>query len=149
MSCVTICLTGRHAGSITSVPLGRMAMTQELSMSPRPGIHGHALTVYVGNGGFSLRRIAACRHLLAEFPEEAACWRQTGANEDMFFAVFGQLSRQFALPTLRVAAQFYLGDALAAHPMPCVRGSCRWRSTAIANTTLISSLTPSCPPLLV
>jgi hypothetical protein len=75
-------------------------------MSSQPGIHGHALTVYVGNGGFSLRRIAACRHLLAEFPEEAAWWRQTGDNEDMFFAVFGQLSRQFALPTLRLAAEF-------------------------------------------
>ena len=42
----------------------------ELSMSPRPGIHGHVLKAYVGNGGFSLRRIAACRHLLAEFREE-------------------------------------------------------------------------------
>ena len=32
-----------------------------LSMSHRPGIYGHTVTAYVGNGGFSLRRIAACR----------------------------------------------------------------------------------------
>ena len=77
-----------------------------LNMSPRPGIHGHVLKAYVGNGGFSLRRIAACRHLLAEFREEVAWWRENGRAEDMFFAVFGQLSQQFVLPNLRVAAAF-------------------------------------------
>ena len=69
MSCVTICRTGCHAGSITSGPLGRMVIPRA-DMSPRPGIYGHELRAYVGNGGFSLRRIAACRRLLAEFPEE-------------------------------------------------------------------------------
>ena len=80
--------------------------TFELSMSPQPGIHGHVLRVYVGNGGFSLRRIAACRQLLAEFPEEVTWFRQNGRGEDQFFAAFGQLSQQFVLPTLRVAADF-------------------------------------------
>jgi uncharacterized protein DUF5672 len=76
-----------------------------LNMSHRPGIHGHSVTVYVGNGGFSLRRIAACRQLLAEFTEEAA-WFGENQNEDIFFAIFGQFSQQFTLPSLRVAAAF-------------------------------------------
>jgi hypothetical protein len=77
-----------------------------LSMSVRPGIHGHTLKAYVGNGGFSLRRIAACRQLLAEFPEEVVSSREKGWEEDMFFGVFGQLSQQFVLPNMRVAAAF-------------------------------------------
>ena len=67
---------------------------------------GMTLKAYVGNGGFSLRRIAACRQLLAEFPEEVAWFSETGRAEDMFFGVFGQLSQQFVLPNLRVAADF-------------------------------------------
>ena len=77
-----------------------------LSMSHKPGIHGHTVTAYVGNGGFSLRRIAACRQLLAEFAEEAAWFRKTGQAEDMFFSLFGPFSQQFTLPSLRVAAAF-------------------------------------------
>jgi hypothetical protein len=77
-----------------------------LSMSHKPGIHGYTVTVYVGNGGFSLRRIAACRQLLAEFAEEAAWFRKYENAEDTFFAIFGQLSQQFTLPSLRVAAAF-------------------------------------------
>jgi hypothetical protein len=77
-----------------------------LRMSHRHGIHGHTVTAYVGNGGFSLRRIAACRQLLAEFAEEAAWFRKHNDNEDMFFAVFGQFSQQFTLPNLRVAGAF-------------------------------------------
>ena len=78
----------------------------ELNMSARPGIHGCTVRGYVGNGGFSLRRIAACRHLLAEFPEEVARWSEKGWAEDMFFGMFGQFSQQFVLPNLRVAAAF-------------------------------------------
>jgi Uncharacterised nucleotidyltransferase/Protein of unknown function (DUF5672) len=77
-----------------------------LNMSRKPGIHGHLVTAYVGNGGFSLRRIAACRQLLAEFAEEAAWFRMHRWNEDVFFASFGQFSQQFTLPSLRVAAAF-------------------------------------------
>jgi hypothetical protein len=83
-----------------------MGLEYVLSMSPKPGIHGHPVTAYVGNGGFSLRRIAACRQLLAEFAEEAAWFRTYNNNEDMFFAVFGQFSQQFTLPNLRVAGAF-------------------------------------------
>jgi hypothetical protein len=83
-----------------------MGLEEVLSMSHKPGIHGHAVTAYVGNGGFSLRRIAACRQLLAEFAEEAAWFRKNGHAEDMFFALFGQFSQQFTLPSLRVAAAF-------------------------------------------
>jgi hypothetical protein len=83
-----------------------MGLELVLSMSQRPGIHGHAVTAYVGNGGFSLRRIAACRQLLAEFAEEAAWLRMHRWNEDVFFAFFGQFSQEFTLPSLRVAAAF-------------------------------------------
>jgi hypothetical protein len=76
-----------------------------LSMSHKPGIHGHPVTAYVGNGGFSLRRIAGCRQLLAEFAEEAS-WFGKHEAEDSFFAIFGQFSQQFTLPSLRVAAAF-------------------------------------------
>jgi Uncharacterised nucleotidyltransferase/Protein of unknown function (DUF5672) len=82
-----------------------MGLEYVLTMSQKPGIHGHPVTAYVGNGGFSLRRIAACRHLLAEFAEEAAWFRKNGP-EDTFFAIFGQFSQQFTLPSLRVAAAF-------------------------------------------
>jgi Protein of unknown function (DUF5672)/Uncharacterised nucleotidyltransferase len=82
-----------------------MGLEYALNMSDKPGIRGCTLTAYVGNGGFSLRRIAACRQLLAEFAEEAA-WFRKNESEDIFFAVFGQLSKQFALPSLRAAAAF-------------------------------------------
>jgi Uncharacterised nucleotidyltransferase/Protein of unknown function (DUF5672) len=83
-------------------PTGR---EHDLSMSRKPGIRWYTVTAYVGNGGFSLRRIAACRQLLAEFAEEAAWFRKHG-GEDYFFACFGQFSQQFVLPSLRVAAAF-------------------------------------------
>jgi hypothetical protein len=83
-------------------PMGR---EHDLSMSRKPGIRWYTVTAYVGNGGFSLRRIAACRQLLAEFAEEAAWFRKHG-GEDNFFACFGQFSQQFILPSLRVAAAF-------------------------------------------
>jgi hypothetical protein len=82
-----------------------MGLEYVLYMSHKPGIQGCPVTAYVGNGGFSLRRISACRQLLAEFAEEAAWYRKNEA-EDTFFAVFGQLSQQFTLPSLRVAAAF-------------------------------------------
>ena len=115
--CVTICRTGCHAGSITSARRGRMDMRFVLSMSHRPGIHGHAFTAYVGNGGFSLRRIAACRQLLAEFAEEAAWFREHGWGEDLFFGLFGQLSERFVLPTCG-GCRVCLGNRIAAHACP-------------------------------
>jgi hypothetical protein len=84
-------------------PMGHEA---ELSMSRKPDIREYTVTSYVGNGGFSLRRVAACRQLLAEFAEEAAWFRKHHGPEDMFFASFGQVSQQFILPSLRVAAAF-------------------------------------------
>jgi Uncharacterised nucleotidyltransferase/Protein of unknown function (DUF5672) len=77
-----------------------------LSISSRPSPYGDTLRAYVGNGGFSLRRIAACRQLLAEFPEEVAWFSEKGWAEDMFFGVFGQFSQYFVLPNQRVAATF-------------------------------------------
>jgi hypothetical protein len=78
----------------------------DLSMSRKPDIREYTITAYVGNGGFSLRRIAACRQLLAEFAEEAAWFRTHQVSEDLFFASLGQFSQQFILPRLRVAAAF-------------------------------------------
>ena len=80
--------------------------TYGLHMSPRPGIHSHELRAYVGNGGFSLRRVVACRRLFAEFPEEVTWWSKQGEAEDLFFAMFGQFSQRFVLPNLRMAAAF-------------------------------------------
>lgn len=70
--------------------------------------HGarQSLRAYVGNGGFSLRRVDACRALLAEFPESADAYREVGANEDLFFATFGLASETFRLPNPVVAARF-------------------------------------------
>ena len=104
-----------------------------------PGIHGHTVTAYVGNGGFSLRRIAACRQLLAEFAEEAAWFGKR--IEDMFFALFGQFSQQFTLLSLRGRRVCLGGDCRAC--TLSVRGSCRWRSTPTTSTTLNSSSAPS------
>jgi hypothetical protein len=69
---------------------------------------GHHRKVYakVGNGGFSLRRIAACLDLLAEFPDGLTLFRRSGSSEDLFFSVLGSLSTRFVLPGEMVAAQF-------------------------------------------
>ena len=90
----------------------------ELSMSPRPGIHGHALRAYVGNGGFSLRRIAACRQLLAEFPEEAAWFSENGRAEDMFFACVRPAFATVCPPQSASGRRFCLGGVIAAHACP-------------------------------
>ena len=92
-----------------------MGIESVLRMSHKPGIHGHTVTAYVGNGGFSLRRIAACRQLLAEFAEEAAWFRKHDNSEDMFFAVFGQFSQQFTLPKSARGCRVRLGVEITAH----------------------------------
>lgn len=70
------------------------------------GDHAKTVTAMVGNGGLSLRRIQKCRALLHEFPQALDMFRRTGSSEDIFFAVMGQLSRDFVLPNERVAAKF-------------------------------------------
>jgi Protein of unknown function (DUF5672) len=82
------------------------AYTMPLDFSPRQGLRDITHVTYVGNGGFSLRRVAACRQLFAEFESERETCHRLGVAEDMFFAHFGYLSRHFRMPNLRVASDF-------------------------------------------
>lgn len=63
-------------------------------------------TAFVGNGGFSLRRNAACIELLNEFPDVRDQWSLAGHAEDLFFSFLGNLSQQFRIPNLMTAAHF-------------------------------------------
>lgn len=62
--------------------------------------------VFVGNGGFSLRRRQACLDLINEHPELVEWFKTTGSNEDLFFALIGSLSEDFRLPNQFVASKF-------------------------------------------
>jgi hypothetical protein len=62
----------------------------------------------VGNGGFSLRRIRACRDLLDEFPQALQVFQRSGSSEDLFFAILGSLSTRFVLPNEMTASRFSL-----------------------------------------
>ncbi len=64
------------------------------------------LKVCVGNGGFSLRRVAKCAALLAEFPESVLDFSYAGANEDVFFSLMGALSAHFIIPNEITASRF-------------------------------------------
>lgn len=69
---------------------------------------GQQVRARVGNGGLSLRRNRQCMALLEEFPQARALFSHTGSNEDLFFALLGQLSRQFVLPNEVEASTFAL-----------------------------------------
>jgi len=65
-------------------------------------------TPRVGNGGFSLRRVAACHELLTQ-AEQSSTWEDTLAesNEDTFFALCGATDGiDFNTAPVEVAAQF-------------------------------------------
>ena len=70
-----------------------------------PGLIRHFKTVYVGNGGFCLRNINACRRLLKKYWVCARCWK---LNEDAFFAFFGSIDNSFKVAPISVAEQFSL-----------------------------------------
>jgi hypothetical protein len=57
----------------------------------------------VGNGGFSLRRIAPALKLLTRMPEVAEQW---GANEDQFWAFRAPVCTPFKIPELEEAVAF-------------------------------------------
>jgi hypothetical protein len=57
----------------------------------------------VGNGGFSLRRVAPALKLLTEQPEVAEQW---GGNEDQFWAFKAPAWAPFKIPTLEEAVAF-------------------------------------------
>ena len=92
-----------------------MGLEHVLSMSHKPGIHGHTVTAYVGNGGFSLRRIAACRQLLAEFAEEAAWFRKNGQRGRHVLRVLRTVFATIYPPESARGRRVCLGDEIAAH----------------------------------
>ena len=69
-------------------------------------VGGKPVKVYVGNGGFSLRRRHKCAALLREHAEIAEWFIKTGSSEDLFFAFMGALSSDFVMPNQMTAAAF-------------------------------------------
>jgi hypothetical protein len=69
---------------------------------------GKATKVFVGNGGFSLRRRQACIDLIKEHQEIADWFVKTGSNEDLFFSLIGSLSDDFLIPNQIMASRFAL-----------------------------------------
>jgi hypothetical protein len=70
------------------------------------GARSRLIKVTVGNGGFSLRRVAKCVALLKEFPESVQAFTSAGANEDAFFSLMGALSKDFIIPNEITASRF-------------------------------------------
>ena len=63
-------------------------------------------TCHVGNGGFSLRNVTACRNLVVKYRRYARIWR---TGEDVFFAYFGlDEKNEFKVATVDVAERFAL-----------------------------------------
>ncbi len=67
---------------------------------------GTPVTIYVGNGGFCLRRRKKCLSLLAEYRDVADWFIRSGSNEDLFFAFMGALSGDFVIPNQITASIF-------------------------------------------
>lgn len=70
------------------------------------GAAGKYVSVGVGNGGLSLRRIQKCLALLSEFTTEVSVFHETGSSEDLFFSVMGALSNDFIVPNEITASRF-------------------------------------------
>lgn len=67
-------------------------------------IEGKKVPLTVGNGGFSLRRVSACREALLRHKELAMNWEY---SEDMFWSYIGEhLSQTFKCAPLKVARAF-------------------------------------------
>jgi hypothetical protein len=85
---------------------------------------------HVGNGGLSLRRIARCRALLAEFPETLEAFRQAGTNEDAYFSLLGPQSAGFRIPDELTASRFSMElqprDYLVRNGGYCPMGAHGW-----------------------
>jgi hypothetical protein len=79
---------------------------------PFVGEDAMKLNVYVGNGGFSLRRIKPAIKLLNTFAPYIATMNQSKMIEDFIFAVFGLLLPGYNLPNQITASLF----AMEAHP---------------------------------
>lgn len=67
---------------------------------------GTLVNAFVGNGGFSLRRIHKCIQLLEQDIEVADWFSITGSSEDLFFSFVGQMTPSFVLPNPIEASLF-------------------------------------------
>jgi len=67
---------------------------------------GTLVNAFVGNGGFSLRRINKCIQLLEQDIEVADWFSITGSNEDLFFSFVGQMTPGFTMPNPIEASLF-------------------------------------------
>jgi len=70
------------------------------------GGDGKSFTVYVGNGGFSLRRVSKFQQLISEYRDVADWFVLSGSNEDLFFSFLGSLSVDFNIPNQIKASLF-------------------------------------------
>jgi hypothetical protein len=68
--------------------------------------NGTLVNAFVGNGGFSLRRINKCVQLLEKDSEVAEWFSKTGSSEDLFFSFVGQMTSNFVLPNPIEASLF-------------------------------------------
>lgn len=67
---------------------------------------GTLLTAFVGNGGFSLRRVKQCISLIRNDKEVVDWFSVSGSNEDLFFGLVGAAAVDFVLPTPVGASTF-------------------------------------------
>jgi hypothetical protein len=83
-------------GFSTNINIGRFANV--------PG--GTLLTTFVGNGGFSLRKIEKCLGMLEQDREVAQWFSATGSNEDLFFSLIGSMTADMVFPNPIEASLF-------------------------------------------
>ena len=67
---------------------------------------GTLLTAFVGNGGFSLRRIKQCIRLIEHDKEVADWFSKSGSNEDLFFSFIGGMTPRISFPNPIEASLF-------------------------------------------
>ena len=80
-----------------------------------PSVYGKNVFLYVGNGGFSLRRVKSCIELLQKHTEWVETWQH---NEDSFFAYYGKYGNVgFDLAPVNIAYQF----SWELYPYRCAR----------------------------
>lgn len=67
---------------------------------------GTLLTAFVGNGGFSLRRVKQCIRLIEHDKEVADWFSVSGSNEDLFFSFIGGMTPGILFPNPVEASTF-------------------------------------------
>jgi hypothetical protein len=67
---------------------------------------GTLLTAFVGNGGFSLRRIRQCIRLIEHDKEVVDWFSASGSNEDLFFSFIGGMTPGILFPNPVEASLF-------------------------------------------